>query len=451
MIILLFIIIYILTIFLYKMNYLIMASILMLAFSLFAYYYDVKKTNNMVNLRALYSVGFLGSFALSFLKLSNLTLDYGYKFFIVIFIAVVGFYFTYELSNKYHNFNLDNLKYQSKSKTKDYVYKVLLVTMGLSFVAFFIEVSVLKFIPLFVKNVPHAYSTFHIFMLHYITTFYIFVPSMAVLYYYYEYKANNINSIIMARVLIAILYAIAMATLLVSRGQLLMSVIMAFVTFAILFLYDTKFTFNSIIDYVKRHIKILIIIIISFGILYLIITIRRSHSISYLNDIFDMKNKDIPIFITQPYMYLTEGFENLNYMIEKLNGFGFGKRSFQPIFTFTFMNKLFYFDFMTELLLLKEELTNMTLFYDAYYDFKYIGVLVLTFVLGLVSSYLDNYIKVYKKSQDSGNSKNPIGLLFYALMGYYMIMSFFQPFFSLTSSFVYIMYILILYIVFYKV
>ena len=184
------------------------------------------------------------------------------------------------------------------------------------------------------------------------------------------------------------------------------------------------------------------------GLLYLVITIRRSHSISYLNDIFDMKNKNIPIFITQPYMYLTEGFENLNYMIEKITDFSFGKRSLQPIFTLTFMNKLFYFDFMTELYLLKEELTNMTLYYDAYYDFKYIGVLVLAMILGFLSSYLEHYIKIYKTSQSNDNSKNPIGLLFYTLMGYYMIMSFFQPFFSLTSSFVYIMYILMLYIIF---
>ena len=179
---------------------------------------------------------------------------------------------------------------------------------------------------------------------------------MAVLYYYYEYKSNSINTIIKARVIIAIIYAIVMSTLLVSRGQLLMSIIMAFIIYAVLFLDETKITFYTITSLIKKHIKILFFIVIFIGILYLVITIRRSHSISYLNNIFDMKDKNIPIFITQPYMYLTEGFENLNYMIEKISKFGFGKRSLQPIFTFTFMNKLFYFDFMTELILLKEEL-----------------------------------------------------------------------------------------------
>ena len=446
MIILLFIIIYILSILLYKMNLLIMASIVMLAFSLFAYIYDVKKSNNIVNLRALYSLGFLGSLALSFLKLSNLSLDYGYKFFIVIFIAVVGFYLSYEFSNKYYNFNLDKIKYQTRTNTKDYIYKVLLVTMALSFVAFIIEASILRFIPLFVKDVPHAYSSFHIFMLHYVTTFYIFVPSMSVLYYYYEYKSNNTSAIIKARVIIAILYAITMSTLLVSRGQLLMSIIMAFITFSILFLSNIKFTFNNCISFIKKHIKVLVIIIVVMGLLYLVITIRRSHSVSYLNDIFDMKNKNTPIFITQPYMYFTEGFENLNYMIENIGEFGYGKRSLQPIFTLTFVNKLFYFDFTQELLLLKEELTNMTLFYDAYYDFKYIGVLFLALILGFASSYLEKYIKIFKT--DKTDCINPIGLLFYVMIGYYMIMSFFQPFFSLTSTFVYLMYIFLLFILF---
>ena len=138
------------------MNLLILASILMLVFSLFAYAYDVKRTNNIVCLRALYSLFFLGSLALSFLKLSNLSLDYGYRFFIVIFIAVVGFYFSYEFANKFHSINTKKIKYLSNTKTKDYVYKILLLTMALSFISFLIEVSVLKFIPLFVKDVPHA-------------------------------------------------------------------------------------------------------------------------------------------------------------------------------------------------------------------------------------------------------------------------------------------------------
>ena len=169
---------------------------------------------------------------------------------------------------------------------------------------------------------------------------------------------------------------------------------------------------------------------------------------SYLNDIFDMKNKNMPIYITQPYMYLTEGFENLNYMIEKLTNFTFGKRTFKPLFTLTFMDKLFYFDFIYEQFILKTELTNMTIFYDAYFDFAYAGVLALAVILGYVSARLQIYIKTEDNKYNIDMYNNPIGLLFYVLVAYYLIMSFFQPFFSLASSTVYILYIVVLYMLF---
>ena len=461
----LFIIVFIISILLYKVNLLLLASIFMLAFSIYAYIYDIKKSNNIVNLRALYSLGFVGSFGLTYLKLSNLSLDYNYKFFIVILLAIAGFYISYEMTMKYSIKNQNNnpvLDYardgvannvntitnRNLASITNFVYRVMLLTMAISFVAFIIEASILKFVPLFVKDVPHAYSTFHIFMLHYVTTFYIFVPCISVMYLYYELKSKHVTSIIKARVIISILYAVVMSTLLVSRGQLLMSMLMCLFMFAILFLNNYKISKSSLYEFIKRHLKAICFIIVGMVALYLMISIRRSHSVSYLNDIFDMKNKNMPIYITQPYMYLTEGFENLNYMIEKLTNFTFGKRTFKPLFTLTFMDKLFYFDFIYEQFILKTELTNMTIFYDAYFDFAYAGVLTLAVILGYVSARLQIYIKTEDNKYNIDMYNNPIGLLFYVLVAYYLIMSFFQPFFSLASSTVYILYIVVLYMLF---
>ena len=36
---------------------------------------------------------------------------------------------------------------------------------------------------------------------------------------------------------------------------------------------------------------------------YVALTVLRSHSVEYLNGIFEMKNSHMPIFITQPYPY----------------------------------------------------------------------------------------------------------------------------------------------------
>lgn len=38
---------------------------------------------------------------------------------------------------------------------------------------------------------------------------------------------------------------------------------------------------------------------------YVALTVLRSHSVEYLNGIFEMKNSHMPIFITQPYMYIS--------------------------------------------------------------------------------------------------------------------------------------------------
>ncbi len=53
----------------------------------------------------------------------------------------------------------------------------------------------------------------------------------------------------------------------------------------------------------------------------------------------------------------------------------------------------------------KEELTTLTLFYDAYYDFGIAGVLLLSCVLGALAWYLMGLLK---------KMRNPVGYLFYA-------------------------------------
>ena len=53
----------------------------------------------------------------------------------------------------------------------------------------------------------------------------------------------------------------------------------------------------------------------------------------------------------------------------------------------------------------KEELTTVTLFYDAYYDFGILGVVLLGCVLGLLAWYLTDMVK---------HIRNPIGYLLYA-------------------------------------
>lgn len=77
----------------------------------------------------------------------------------------------------------------------------------------------------------------------------------------------------------------------------------------------------------------------------------------------------------------------------------------------------------------KKELTTLTMFYDAYYDFGWIGVLVFSCLLGFVA-----YLLVVKLRE----MHNPMGYLLYAQMGAYLMLSFFTTWFSNTTTWFYL-------------
>ena len=76
----------------------------------------------------------------------------------------------------------------------------------------------------------------------------------------------------------------------------------------------------------------------------------------------------------------------------------------------------------------KEELTTLTMFYDAYYDFGVIGVLVFSCLLGAVCFFLVEQLK---------EMKNPLGYVFYGQMAIYMMLSFFTTWFSNPTTWFY--------------
>ena len=69
----------------------------------------------------------------------------------------------------------------------------------------------------------------------------------------------------------------------------------------------------------------------------------------------------------------------------------------------------------------KEELTTLTLFYDAYYDFGVVGIILFAFVLGALAAGLARWVQ---------NCKNPVVYLFYGQIAIYLGLSFFTTWFS---------------------
>ena len=204
----------------------------------------------------------------------------------------------------------------------------------------------------------------------------------------------------------------------VSRFQLIFAVILAVLTFMIVSGY--------------RKIRYLFMAAAGLVPLYVILTIARSHDVTYLNGIFEMKNAATPIFITQPYMYIANNYDNFDCMVRAMaSGYShsFGLKMLFPLWALTGLKFLVPSLTAFPLFTTKEELTTVTLFYDAYYDFGILGVVLLGCVLGLLAWYLTDMVK---------HIRNPIGYLLYAQIAVYFGLSFFTTWFSNPTTWFYL-------------
>ena len=383
----------------------------LLAAAGYLYYYDYHKSGNLIHLRGLFSAFWVGGQAMACLKLSYLQSDWNPITWVCFYLALAGFWLTYEFSGQ-----LAKEHYGRRRQRRGFfirpVYRCMQGLTLVSLGAFLFEVVKLKYVPLLVRGVPHAYSEFHISGVHYFTVSCVLVPSLAVLFFLEGGSGRtyrNVMAVVMA------LVALIIPLLCVSRFQLIFSVLVA------------CFTFGAY----QRRLNPWVLPAIAAALLpfYVILTIARSHDIAYLNGIFEMKNSQLPIFISQPYIYIANNYENFDCLVEALPKHTFGIRMLFPVWALTGLKFLFpqlisYPPYVT-----KTELTTVTLFYDAYYDFGILGVIVFACALGFVAQLL------VRKAEEM---KNPIGYLFYSQFGVYMMLSFFTTWFSNPTTLFYL-------------
>lgn len=413
----------------------VIASVIMISLAIFLYVAEVRLDKRVINVRGLFALGFIGGFGLSLLKLSKLSQDYNPITFIAVFVAYFSLYLGVFFENgrkKSINQDANKIKIEKKSSILTSQEILIIVLFAITFLSFMVEVAILKFIPLFTLATPHAYSTFHVFMLHYITNFYAFIPSFALCNYYIEPDRRQSKMF----VLLSFVYVIVMALLMVSRSQLILCIVLSLFILIMYNINNIKVIMSN-----KKNIIIFVAMILAFLVLYLIITISRAHNIEYLNSIFEMKNEKMPIFITQPYMYIAHNFENLNYMINNIFRWTFGRRILYPFFTLTLVKKFFPIVVDSPYYIIKEELSTVTIIYDFYYDFGLVGIIVFCFIIGYVGKKLED--KAYYVLRENDAYKNNFIIIMFALYCYFMLFSFFQTYFSLTDTWVYIIILVI--------
>ena len=299
----------------------------------------------------------------------------------------------------------------------------ILGLLAISWAAFFFEARRLGFVPLFTVDTPHAYSYFHVKGVHYFTTLAVLTPAVSMLYLSARRK-HGLRPDVLA--LLGLLLPIILTLLMVSRFQFMISVILA--------------VFVALLSGRRYKLWQLLLLLALMIAAYVFITIERAHSVEYLNGIFEMKDPSTPIFITQPYMYIANNYDNYNVMTRELTKHAHGLRMLYPFVTLSGLK--FFVPALAQgfpLFVTKEELTTVTMLYDAWYDFGLAGIVLFAVVLGLVSGAVS---RAHRKDQ------NPFSALLYAQLAFYYLVSFFTTWFSNPATWFYLGISFVLYLVY---
>lgn len=387
------------------------------------YLEDYKKAKRLIHLRGIFALSFIGGQGLSCLKLSYLQKPWSDVTWMCFFLAFAGAWIAYEYLSHFLGSPYTDIRYRRTRESYNTIFFMIPIISMVSLIAFIIEVSILKYIPFFVRGVPHAYSYFHVSGLHYFTVSCVLVPALSTIYYIYKKYLEGLDFLVLG---VSNFIALSIPILCVSRFQFIFAVILAVFCFLI----------------IRKDMQLHIILPMFIAILpiYIILTIARSHDIAYLKGIFEMK-RDFPIFISQPYIYIANNYDNFNRMVEVLPKHTFGLRMLFPIFALTGLK--FKFPHLVDfpIYTTKTELSTLTLFYDAYYDFGVTGIVLFALLIGVAMYGFERWIR---------ESEHPVSFLFYAQFGIYLLLSFFSTWFSNPATWFYFALTLMVYI-FYKV
>ena len=407
--------------------YLISGVVLLLA-AVYNYIEGVKKSKSPVDLLALFSLSYIGGMGVSCFKLSRLQTDWELMTWICLFLAYICFYIFYTriagLTKK--NICRASSEVNHASMEKRLALSIYVLT-AVSLLAFCIEALILGYIPLFTVGVPHAYSYFHISGVHYFTVSCVLVPALsAACVFEARKKEMGLRRKRAAAVGICTFTAFMIPILCVSRFQLI---------FAVMLLLITMISVTGL--NLKKTMLVAggaLIVLLPF---YIFLTVERAHSISYLNGIFEMKDPETPIFISQPYIYIANNYDNFNCMVRDLSEHTMGMRMLFPFWALTGLKFIIPDVISSPLFVTKTELTTLTLFYDAYYDFGAFGVAGLSALLGYVCRRAFDRIRA---------DSNPALHLIYAQLAAYMGLSFFTTWFSNPTTWFYLALSVIIYL-----
>ena len=380
------------------------SGIILIVEAVYLYVHWVRESGSFVELRALFTLAWVGGQGISCLKLSTLQDTWSYITWLSFFVIYIAFGIGYEWGRKYSR--VEGKEPEKNKKKADRLFRCIMLLLVVSAGCFVIEIIRIGYIPVF-SDEPYSYSYFRMLALHYLhycAISCILIPGLTVLWKKIDSEESKWRN---GAIIIANIVAFAVPFLYVSRFQFLFEIGVA----AVIYILVNK--------NMRKSTLVLLGLVVCAA--YVVITLSQKRDAIYLNNVFKMKYTHMPVFLTQPYIYIANNYDNFDCLVKNLPKFSYGLRMLFPFVSLTGLKFVMPNLVPATVYLTSTELTTFTMFYDAYYDFGVIGVFVIALLIGVVAKVIIDIIK---------KSDNPVVYLLYGQIAVYLALAFFTTWFS---------------------
>lgn len=380
------------------------SGIILIVEAVYLYVHWVRESGSFVELRALFTLAWVGGQGISCLKLSTLQDTWSYITWLSFFVIYIAFGIGYEWGRKYSR--VEGKEPEKNKKKANRLFRCIMLLLVVSAGCFVIEIIRIGYIPVF-SDEPYSYSYFRMSALHYLhycAISCILIPGLTVLWKKIDSEESKWRN---GAIIIANIVAFAVPFLYVSRFQFLFEIGVA----AVIYILVNK--------NMRKSTLVLLGLVVCAA--YVVITLSQKRDAIYLNNVFKMKYTHMPVFLTQPYIYIANNYDNFDCLVKNLPKFSYGLRMLFPFVSLTGLKFVMPNLVPATVYLTSTELTTFTMFYDAYYDFGVIGVFVIALLIGVVAKVIIDIIK---------KSDNPVVYLFYGQISVYLALAFFTTWFS---------------------
>lgn len=380
------------------------SGIILIVEAVYLYVHWVRESGSFVELRALFTLAWVGGQGISCLKLSTLQDTWSYITWLSFFVIYIAFGIGYEWGRKYSR--VEGKEPEKNKKKADRLFRCIMLLLVVSAGCFVIEIIRIGYIPVF-SDEPYSYSYFRMSALHYLhycAISCILIPGLTVLWKKINSEESKWRN---GAIIIANIVAFAVPFLYVSRFQFLFEIGVA----AVIYILVNK--------NMRKSTLVLLGLVVCAA--YVVITLSQKRDAIYLNNVFKMKYTHMPVFLTQPYIYIANNYDNFDCLVKNLPKFSYGLRMLFPFVSLTGLKFVMPNLVPATVYLTSTELTTFTMFYDAYYDFGVIGVFVIALLIGVVAKVIIDIIK---------KSDNPVVYLLYGQIAVYLALAFFTTWFS---------------------